>query len=49
MTPRYKASRFHCVAMLTNSPVPCVISFIFLGDLQNYTFLERFVPTESEK
>ena len=28
------------------SPVPCVISFTFLGDLQNYTFLERLGPTE---
>ena len=32
-----------------NSPVPCVISFTFLGDLQNYTFLERLGPTEPEK
>ena len=31
------------------SPVPCVISFKFLGDLQNYTFLERLGPTEPEK
>ena len=32
-----------------HSPVPCVISFKFLGDLQNYTFLERLGPTEPEK
>ena len=31
------------------SPVPCVISFKFFGDLQNYTFLERLGPTEPEK
>ena len=32
-----------------DSPVPCVISFNFFGDLRNYTFLERLGPTEPEK
>ena len=31
------------------SPVPCVISFTFFGDLQDYKFLERLGPTEREK
>ena len=31
------------------SPVPCVISFKFLGDLQSYIFLESLEPTEPEK
>ena len=31
------------------SPVPCVISFKFLGGLQNYKFLESLGPTEPEK
>ena len=35
--------------MLAISPVPCVISFKFYGDLQNYKFLERLGPTEPEK
>ena len=33
----------------TFSQVPCVISFKFLGDLQNYTVLETLGPTEPEK
>ena len=34
---------------LTISPVPCVISFTFLGDLLNYTFFETLGHTEPEK
>ena len=33
----------------TTSPVPCVISLNFFGDLQNYTFLESLGPAEPEK
>ena len=46
-----QATTHVCVtcATLTASPVPCVISFKFFGDLQNYTFLERLGPTEPEK
>ena len=31
------------------SPVPCVISFKYFGDLQNYIFLESLESTEPEK
>ena len=31
------------------STVPYVFSFIFFGDLENYTFLETLGPTECEK
>ena len=35
--------------LFSYSPVPYVISFKFLGDLQNYTFLERLGLTEPDK
>ena len=39
----------HISSFSSYSPVPCVISLKFLGDLQSYTFLERLGPTEPEK
>ena len=42
-------SNLEFASITSYSPVPYVISFKCLGDLQIYTFLESVGPTETEK